>query len=86
MGVDSDEIRRAKLNAETGRLGWRHFARGVVISPVGRKSGLIAPSARFVGRRRHEDAGFSDLRRWCRKCSAGASPAFLSCEARPTWL
>ncbi len=33
--VDSDELLRARLNAETGRLGWkeleRHFARGVVI-------------------------------------------------------
>jgi hypothetical protein len=33
--VDSDALLRAKLNAETGRLGWkeleRHFARGAVI-------------------------------------------------------
>jgi hypothetical protein len=32
---DPDDVLRAKLNAETGRLGWpelqRHFARGVVI-------------------------------------------------------
>jgi hypothetical protein len=32
---DSDEILRAKLNAETGRLAWtelqRHFARGAVV-------------------------------------------------------
>ncbi len=36
MGVDSDALLRAKLNAETGRLSWpelqRHFARGSVIS------------------------------------------------------
>ncbi|MDO9225830.1 MAG: DUF2288 domain-containing protein [Pseudomonadota bacterium] len=35
MNLDSDELLRAKLNAETGRLGWkeleRHFARGAVI-------------------------------------------------------
>lgn len=35
MNPDSDELLRAKLNAETGRLSWtelqRHFARGVVI-------------------------------------------------------
>ncbi len=35
MNPDSDELLRAKLNAETGRLAWtelqRHFARGVVI-------------------------------------------------------
>lgn len=35
MTIDSDELLRAKLNAETGRLSWpelqRHFARGVVI-------------------------------------------------------
>ncbi len=35
MNPDSDDLLRAKLNAETGRLGWtelqRHFARGVVI-------------------------------------------------------
>lgn len=34
--VDSDEILRAKLNAETGRITWtelqRHFARGAVIA------------------------------------------------------
>jgi len=33
--VDSDELLRAKLNAETARLAWpelqRHFARGAVI-------------------------------------------------------
>jgi hypothetical protein len=33
--VDSDQLLRAKLNAETGRLGWKelesHFSRGVVI-------------------------------------------------------
>ncbi len=32
---DSDELLRAKLNAETGKLAWkeleRHFARGVVV-------------------------------------------------------
>lgn len=35
MNTDSDELLRTKLNAETGRLGWkeleRHFARGAVI-------------------------------------------------------
>ena len=35
MTVDSDELLRAKLNADTGRLSWknleRHFARGAVI-------------------------------------------------------
>mgnify|MGYP000992201820 CR=1 FL=1 len=35
MNPDSDELLRAKLNAETGRLAWkeleRHFARGAVI-------------------------------------------------------
>ncbi|MDP2833352.1 MAG: hypothetical protein Q8Q28_08690 [Pseudomonadota bacterium] len=37
---------------------------GTLPIAVGRKSGLIAPSAGIVGRRRHEDAGFSDLRRY----------------------
>jgi hypothetical protein len=35
---ESDELLRAKLNAETGKLAWkeleRHFARGVVIKVV----------------------------------------------------
>jgi hypothetical protein len=38
--------------------------RGVSRNAVGRKSGFIAPSAGIVGRRRHEAAGFSDLRRY----------------------
>ena len=36
---EADEILRAKLNAETGKLAWseleRHFARGVVIKVAG---------------------------------------------------
>jgi hypothetical protein len=35
MNPESDELLRAKLNAETGKLAWaeleRHFARGVVV-------------------------------------------------------
>lgn len=38
MVVDSDELLRVKLNAETGRIAWpelqRHFARGAVIKVV----------------------------------------------------
>lgn len=41
---ETDELLRAKLNAETGRLAWkeleRHFARGVVI--------LVAPELDLV--------------------------------------
>jgi len=37
--TDADDILRAKLNAETGRLAWkdleRHFARGVVVKVAG---------------------------------------------------
>ena len=37
--TEADELLRAKLNAETGRLPWseleRHFARGVVIKVAG---------------------------------------------------
>lgn len=36
---ESDELLRAKLNAETGKLAWneleRHFARGVVVKVTG---------------------------------------------------
>lgn len=37
--TESEEILRAKLNAETGKLAWpeleRHFARGVVVKVAG---------------------------------------------------
>lgn len=37
--TDDDEILRAKLNAETGKLAWRelerHFARGVLVKVAG---------------------------------------------------
>ena len=47
---EADELLRAKLNAETGRLAWkeleRHFARGVVIK-VAEELDLVEVAFRF---------------------------------------
>ena len=50
MMDDNDEL-RAKINAETGKIGWkeleRHFARGVVITVDGSLD-LVEVAARFA--------------------------------------
>jgi len=53
---DSDELLRAKINAETGRIGWgelqHHFARGVVIK-VAAGLDLVEVAAALA----HDDRG-----------------------------
>lgn len=91
--TDTEDL-RARLNAETGRIGWDelapHFARGVVVR-VGMELDLVEVAARFVENRQEQveqwmksgdvrRASDDDAVRW-----ADASPEFWAVVVAP-WV